>query len=404
MKKTEDSFDYLDFEKDALERLKQGAPISGKDGIFTPLIKRILEASLEGELTAHLDEDQEINRRNGKGFKTVKTSLGNIDIDTPRDRNSTFEPQLIKKRQRVLNEEIDNKIISMYGLGLSYGDIRTHLLEMYGLEISKGTLSAVTDQVIDEVQQWQNRPLESIYPIVWMDAVHFKVKESGRIVNKAVYCVIGVNREGIKDLLGMYLGQSEGASFWLGVLTDLRERGMQDIFIACIDNLKGFAEAIETSFPDTDVQLCIVHQVRNTMRYVPNKQSKIVVTDMKEIYKAPNLEASEQALERFSEKWGKKYPHTVKSWQTNFARLTNYYKYPPEIRKLIYTTNIIENFNGRLRKVTKTKRVFSSDMALMKLLYLIQKQFVNDNWQNPRSGWKFISSQLSIIFEDRFDR
>jgi len=403
MKKTEDPFDYLDFEKDALERLKQGAPISGKDGIFTPLIKRIIEASLEGELTAHLDENQEINRRNGKGFKTVKTSLGNINIDTPRDRNSTFEPQLIKKRQRVLNEEIDNKIISMYGLGLSYGDIRTHLLEMYGLEISKGTLTAVTDQVIDEVQQWQNRPLESIYPIVWMDAVHFKVKESGRIVNKAVYCVIGVNREGIKDLLGMYLGQSEGASFWLGVLTDLRERGIQDIFIACIDNLKGFAEAIETSFPNTDVQLCIVHQVRNTMRYVPHKQSKIVVKDMKEIYKAPNLEASEQALKRFSEKWGKKYPHTVKSWKTNYARLTNYYKYPPEIRKLIYTTNIIENFNGRLRKVTKTKRVFSSDMALMKLLYLIQKQFVNDNWQNPSSGWKFISSQLYIIFEDRFD-
>jgi putative transposase len=395
--KKEDSFNFEDFEKEAIERLKNGAPLSGQGGIFTPLIKRILEASLEGELDSHLTLDEEINRRNGRIGKTLKTSLGNVDIQTPRDRNGSFEPQIVKKRQRVLNEELDQKIISLYGLGLSYSDIRKHLQEMYGLETSEATLTSVTDSVIEEVKEWQQRPLESVYPVVWLDAVHFKIKEDGHIVNKAVYCVIGVNREGLKDILGMYLGHSEGASFWLGVLSDLRSRGINDIFIACIDNLKGFAEAIEASFPETDVQLCVVHQVRNTMRFVPFKESRAVVKDMKQIYHAPTKEASKAALEAFCSKWEGKYPYSTKSWASNWERLTNFYKYPPEIRKLIYTTNVIENFNGRLRKVTKTKRVFSSNMALMKLLYLIQKQFVEDNWQAPIFGWRTIQSQLSII-------
>lgn len=393
-----------DFEREAIEKLKQGKPLSGADGIFTPLIKRILEASLEGELDAHLSDSIEKNRRNGKLGKRVKTSLGAVDINTPRDRNSSFEPQIIPKRQRVLNQEIDHKIISMYGLGLSYSDIRKHMLEIYGLETSEGTISSVTDNVIEEVRNWQQRILESVYPIVWLDAIHFKVKQDGRIINKAVYCVIGVNREGLKDILGMYLGESEGASFWLGVLTDLRSRGIEDIFIACIDNLKGFAEAIESSFPQTDVQLCVVHQVRNTMRFVPYKDSRAVIKDMKHIYRAANIEGSEQALEEFCKKWEHKYPHCTKSWQTNWERLTNFYKYPPEIRKLIYTTNIIENFHGRLRKVTKTKRIFSSDMGLMKLLYLIQKQFVNDNWRKPMFSWNTIYSQLYIIFDDRITK
>ena len=400
--KEKEKFDFEEFEKDAIKKLYDGKPLSGKDGIFTPLIKRILEASLDGELDSHLDTDEIPNRRNGKMGKSLKTSLGKVDINTPRDRNSSFEPQIVKKRQRVLNEEIDRKIISMYGLGMSYSDIRKHLEDMYGLDTSESTITAVTDRVIEDVQNWQQRPLEPVYPVVWLDAIHFKVKQENKIVSKAVYCVIGINKEGFKDILGMYLGHSEGASFWLGVLSDLRSRGVEDIFIACIDNLKGFAEAIESSFPDTDVQLCVVHQVRNTMRFVPYKNSREVIKDMKKIYKAPNKEASKQALDEFCKKWESQYPHTTKSWLTNWERLTNFYKYPPEIRKLIYTTNVIENFHGRLRKVTKTKRLFSSDMALMKLLYLVQKQFVQDNWQTPMFAWRTIQSQLNIIFDDRF--
>lgn len=402
--KEEGRLSLEDFEREALEKLKQGAPLSGPGGIFTPLLKRILEASLDGELESHLEESQEENRRNGKISKTLKTSLGNVDLQTPRDRNSSFEPQIVKKRQRVLNEELDEKILSLYGLGLSYSDIRKHMEQIYGVETSEATISSVTDKVIDEVKEWQNRALESVYPVVWLDAVHFKVREEGRIVSKAVYCVIGVNREGLKDILGMYLGHSEGASFWLGVLSDLRSRGIEDIFIACIDNLKGFAQAIESSFPRTDVQLCVVHQVRNTMRFVPYKESKAVVKDMKQIYQAAGIEASRSALEAFCQKWESKYPYSTKSWASNWERLSQFYKYPPEIRKLIYTTNVIENFNGRLRKVTKTKRVFSSDMALMKLLYLIQKQFVEDNWQSPIFGWRTIQSQLTIIFDERYTR
>lgn len=399
--KEDEEFNFKDFEKDAIKKLYEGKPLSGKDGIFTPLIKRVLEASLEGELDSHLDSEA-INRRNGKTGKKLKTSLGTIDLNTPRDRNSSFEPQIVKKRQRVLNEELDRKIISMYGLGLSYSDIRKHLEEMYGIETSESTITSVTDRIIEDVQNWQQRPLESVYPVVWLDAIHFKVKQDNKIVSKAVYCVIGINKEGYKDILGMYLGHSEGASFWLGVLTDLRTRGIEDIFIACIDNLKGFAEAIESSFPDTDVQLCVVHQVRNTMRFVPYKNSRAVIRDMKKIYKAPTKEASRKALDEFCATWESQYPHTTKSWKTNWERLTNFYKYPPEIRKLIYTTNVIENFHSRLRKVTKTKRLFSSDMALMKLLYLVQKQFVQDNWQNPMFAWRTIQSQLNIIFDDRF--
>lgn len=402
--KDEEPFNFKYFEKEAIEKLKLGLPLSGKNGIFTPLIKRILEASLEGELSAHLDESEESNRRNGKLGKKLRTSLGNVDLQTPRDRNSSFDPQIVKKRQRVLNEEIDQKIISMYGLGLSYSDMRKHLLDIYGLETSESTISSVTDQVIEDVRAWQQRPLEPLYPLVWLDAIHFKVKEDGRIINKAVYCIIGVNQEGFKDILGMYLGRSEGASFWLNVLSDLRSRGIEDIFIACIDNLKGFAEAIESSFPETDVQLCVVHQVRNTMRFVPYKESRAVIKDMKLIYRAPNQEASKQALDAFCAKWEKKYPYSTRSWQANWERLTNFYKYPPEIRKLIYTTNIIENFHGRLRKVTKSKRLFSSDMALMKLLYLVQKQFVLDNWHKQMLGWKTIQAQLIIIFDERFTR
>ena len=401
--KKKNEFNFQEFEKQALEKLKNGAPLTGDKGVFTPLIKRFLEASMEGELNSHLADQEVNNRRNGKMGKTVKTSLGNVQVNTPRDRNSSFEPQIIKKRQTVLNDEIDQKIISMYSLGMSYSDIRSHLLEMYGLETSESTLTGITDQVISDVEDWQNRPLEAVYPIVWMDAIHYKVREENRIKTKAVYCIIGLNREGIKDILGMYIGQAEGARFWLSILTQLKERGVHDIFIACIDNLSGFSEAIEAVFPQTDVQLCVVHQVRNTMRYVPWKESRAVVSDMKKIYRAPSQEQSKKMLEEFSNKWGRKYPHTVKSWQVNWDRLTNFYKYPQEIRKMIYTTNIIENFHAQLRKVTKTKRSFSSDISLLKLLFLVQDRYVKNKWMNPVFGWKQIQSQFIIIFEERFN-
>ena len=399
----EKDFNFDEFEREALEKLKQGIPLTGENGIFTPLIKRFLEVSLKGELEDHLKSDSQPNRKNGSTGKTVKTSLGNIPLNTPRDRNSTFEPQIIRKRQTVLNDELDKKIISMYSLGMSYHDIRSHLFEMYGLETSESTISSVTDQIIDDVQGWQDRPLETVYPIVWMDAIHFKVREENRVVTKAVYCIIGLNRDGLKDILGMYIGQAEGARFWLGVLNNLKERGVNDILIACIDNLSGFAEAIEATFPKTDVQLCVVHQVRNTLRYVPWKESRAVISDMKKIYRASSIEQSKKSLEEFTEKWGKKYPHTTKSWNANWERLTNFYKYPQEIRKIIYTTNIIENFNAQLRKVTKTKRSFSSDMSLLKLLYLVQNRYVNEKWINPVFGWKTIQSQFIIIFEERFN-
>jgi transposase-like protein len=285
---------------------------------------------------------------------------------------------------------------------MSYEDISEHLSEMYSIDTSPATLSAITDRIVQEVQQWQQRTLEELYPIVWMDAIHYKVKEEGTIKSKAVYCIIGINTDGMKDLLGMYIGESEGAKFWLNVLSDLRDRGVKDILIACIDNLKGFSEAIESVYTNTDVQLCIVHQVRNSLRYVPYTDTKAIITDMKSIYQAPTKEQAEKALITFGEKWNKKYPRVVDSWKNNWERLSNFYKYPKEIRKMIYTTNIIEGFHAQLRKVTKTKRVFSNDMALLKLLYLVQNDIATKKWDTPVFGWKMIKSQLMIIFDERF--
>ena len=395
-------FDYESFEKQALDQLKKGVPLEGKDGILSPLLKQLLESSLEGELDAHLEQDNDPNRRNGKNSKKVKTSYGVVDINTPRDRNSTFSPQILPKRQTTFGDSLDHKIISLYAKGMSYEDISAHLSEMYSIDASPATLTAVTDRIVQEVQQWQQRTLEELYPIVWMDAIHYKVKEEGTIKSKAVYCIIGINTDGMKDLLGMYIGESEGAKFWLNVLSDLRDRGVKDILIACIDNLKGFSEAIESVYTNTDVQLCIVHQVRNSLRYVPYTDTKAIITDMKSIYQAPTKEQAEKALITFGEKWNKKYPRVVDSWKNNWERLSNFYKYPKEIRKMIYTTNIIEGFHAQLRKVTKTKRVFSNDMALLKLLYLVQNDIATKKWDTPVFGWKMIKSQLMIIFDERF--
>lgn len=401
MNKTE-VFDYKEFEKEALLKLRQGVSLEGENGILAPLLKRLLEAGLQGELEGHLSSpEQSKNRRNGLSSKKVKTHYGSIEVTTPRDRNGSFEPELLPKRQTTLGEGLDHKIISLYALGMSYTDICDHLSEMYQLNISPSSITAITDKIVPEIEEWQTRSLESIYPIVWMDAIHYKVREDNAIKSKAVYCLIGINREGIKDLLGMYIGQAESARFWLSVLNDIQRRGVQDILIASIDNLKGFSQAIEAVFPKTKVQLCIVHQIRNSLKYVPHKDRKAVVVSLQEIYKANDKEQAEKALARFDEQWSKKYPYIIKSWLDNWDKLSQMFEFPDAIRKMIYTTNIIESFNSQLRKVTKTKRVFTNDQALMKLLYLVQRKILENN--QPIKGWKQIMVQFIIIFEQRWN-
>lgn len=398
--KNKPTFDFKKFEAEAIEQLRSGKSLEGKDGVLAPLIKQLVEASLNGEMNAHLSGARRINRRNGKGGKQVKTAFGSVDINTPRDRLGSFEPQLLPKRQTTLGDALDHKIISLYGRGMSYSDICKHLEELYGLTVSPATLSAITDSVIEEVNAWRNRPLESVYPFVWLDAIHYKVKEDGAIKTKAVYCLLGVNREGTKDLLGLYISENEGARFWLNVMADIQNRGVKDILIACIDNLKGFAEAIETVFPKTEVQLCVVHQIRNSTKYVAYKDLKAVMKSLKEVYEAPNKEQAEKGLALLEDQWGKQYPMMVKSWFNNWERLSNYLKYPKEIRTIVYTTNIIESFHSQLRKVTKSKRVFSSDMSLFKLLYLVQ-QNLKDDWEGPMSRWRQTFAQMMILFEER---
>jgi transposase-like protein len=401
MNKTEE-FDYKEFEQKALSKLKQGVSLEGENGILAPLLKRLLEAGLQGELEGHLSNpDQRKNRRNGLSSKKVKTHYGSIEVSTPRDRNGSFEPELLPKRQTTLGEGLDHKIISLYALGMSYTDICDHLSEMYQLNISPSTITSITDKIVPEIEEWQTRSLESVYPIVWMDAIHYKVREDNAIKTKAVYCLIGVNREGIKDLLGMYIGQAESARFWLSVLNDIQRRGVQDILIASIDNLKGFSQAIEAVFPKTKVQLCIVHQIRNSLKYVSYKDRKAVVISLQEIYQANDKEQAEKALARFDEQWSKKYPYIMKSWLDNWDKLSQMFEFPDAIRKMIYTTNIIESFNSQLRKVTKTKRVFTNDQALMKLLYLVQRKIFENI--NPIAGWKQIMAQFIIIFEQRWN-
>lgn len=383
---------------EALNRLKEGKTLEGAEGAMTPLIKRLIEASLEREIDNHLEKSRP-NRRNGKGSKTVKTSFGNVPIDTPRDREGSFEPDLLPKRQRSLGPSLEQKILSLYSMGMSYRDICHHIEEMYGMDLSASQLTAITDKVWPEIEEWRNRPLDSVYPFVWMDALYYKVKQDGQIKSMAAYMVLGMNVEGEKDLLGIYLSETESAKFWMQVLSDLQSRGLDDIIIGCIDNLKGFKEAIEVIYPQTDVQLCIVHQIRNSLKYVPWTDEREVIRDMKEIYKAPNLEQAEGALLDFEQKWQKKYPAMVKSWKMNWEGLSTFYNHPPVVRKIMYTTNSIEGFNRQMRKATKTKGSLPSKEALLKLLYLVSKN-VNKRWSKPRS-WKTVLGIMTINYPDR---
>jgi putative transposase len=403
MEEEKDDFDYANFEKEAIEKLNSGKELGGKDGVLGPMLKRLLEAAMEGEMDAHLGQEQAPNRRNGKMGKKLKTGFGTIEVNTPRDRNSSFEPQILPKRQTTLGASLDHKVISLYGIGMSYSDICAHLEELYGVTTSPATLSTITDRVIEDVKIWQGRPLESVYPFVWLDAIHYKVKENGGIRSKAVYCILAVNREGIKELLGLYIGENEGARFWLKVISDLQNRGVKDIIIASVDNLKGLSNAIKSVFPDTEVQLCIVHQIRNSLRNIPAKNRRAVTRSLKNVYTAPSKDQAEVGLAQLEEQWGRQYPAMVRSWLDNWDELSNYFKYPDAIRRRIYTTNPIESFHSQLRKVTKTKRVFPSDMALMKLLYLVQEN-VAKKWNYPLGSWCQTYSQLMIIFEKRLNQ
>lgn len=396
-------FDFGAFQQEVIKQLKSGKPLSGKEGVITPLIKRILEAALEGELENHLTEERESggrNRKNGTTPKTVKTDQSAFELETPRDRNSSFEPEIVKKRQTYLGDALENKIISLYSLGMSYNDISGHIEELYGIEVSPASLSSITDKIIPVIKEWQGRPLEAVYPFVWMDAIHYKVREDGRVSQKAAYTLLGINQRGLKEALGIYISESEGANFWLQVLTDLSNRGVKDILIASVDGLKGFPEAITTIFPKTEVQLCIIHQIRNSLKYIASKDQKAFLKDLKKVYKAATKDLAEHKLSELDSTWGKKYPIVIKSWKTNWDNLSNYFKYPQEIRSLIYTTNAIEGFHRQIRKVTKTKGAFSSETALLKLLYLAI-QNISEKWSQPLRNWSQTISQLALFFEGR---
>ena len=394
--------EYEQLKEKALQQFKKGESLFGKDGAFAPMLKSFIEETLQAEMDAHLDEETRSsgNKRNGKKKKTIKSSDGTFVIDTPQDRKSDFDPQIIPKHQTILADRLEKQIMAMYGIGNSYRDISHHIKEMYDTEISPSTLVKITNRIIPQVEAWQKRLLENVYPIVWLDAMFFKVKEHGVVKQKCLYNVLALNTEGKKEILGMYFSETEGAKLWLQILTDLQNRGVKDVLIACIDNLKGFSEAIQTIFPKTEIQVCIVHQIRNSMRYIPSKDYKEFLNDLKEVYKAPNKSLAETALISLSSKWGKKYPVVIKSWESNWEKLSAYFDYPAEIRKMIYTTNAVEGFHRQIRKVTKTKGAFDSDMALLKLAYLAMKR-ISQKWEKPINNWGLTAQQLFIKFDQR---
>ena len=375
------------------------------------LFKETIAEFMENGLEAELDEDlgyskydyknkEGTNSRNGHSQKTLKTSFGNIEIETPRDRNGEFEPQLLKKNQTSITQEVEEKILSMYAKGMTTGDIETHIKDIYGLDVSDTTVSRITDKILPVAKEWQQRPLESIYAIVFLDAIHYHVRSEGQIVKKAVYIAIGIDLDGKKDVLGMWVGENESAKFWATVLNGLRNRGVEDIFIACTDNLNGFSDAIAAVYPKTDIQNCIIHQLRNSSKYVSYKDLKALMADLKAVYAAPDEASALAALEFFSGKWDKKYPKISQSWQSNWANLSTYFKFPAELRKLIYTTNAIEGFNRQLRKVTKSKSVFPTDDSLFKMLYLAMID-ITKKWTGRRQDWSQIHAQLSVFYADR---
>ena len=381
-------------------QLKAGKGIGGKDGALTPLIKQLTEMALQAELETYLSQDLERNRKNGTSSKTMKSANGTFELETPRDRNGSFEPELVKKNQTHMSDELESKMLSLFALGNSYSQIADHIEEMYGVHFSKPAITAITDKLIPKLEEWKKRPLEAIYPFVYLDAIHYKVREDGTYISKAFYTVLGVTLEGKKEILGLYLNESEGAKFWLQVLTDLQNRGVQDILIASVDGLKGFPEAINSVFPETEVQLCIVHQIRNSLKYVASKNQKQFASELKKVYQAFTKEEAESELDKLEEKWGKKYPIIFDSWRNKWDNLSNYFKYAEPIRKVIYTTNIIESVHRQFRTLTKTKGAFPNDNSLLKLLYA-GIQNAEKKWTMPIRNWSLTISQLNIHFKER---
>ena len=396
--------------REKMSSLLQELKVSSMEDIhdlFKEMIGTFLENGLEGELDEELgytkydykNKDTD-NSRNGTSPKKVRSSYGEIDLNVPRDRKGEFEPELIKKQQTSISGDIEEKILSMYAKGMTTSDIETHIRDIYGLSVSYSTISRITDKILPLVKEWQSRPLESVYAVVFMDAIHFHVRSEGQIIKKAVYIAIGINMEGTREVLGMWIGENESAKFWLSVLNGLKNRGLEDILIACVDGLSGFPGAIEAAYPKTEIQQCIIHQIRNSTKYVSYKDIKVLMSDLKEVYAAVDEQTALDSLERFADKWDGKYPKISKSWQEHWANLSTYFKYPLEVRTLIYTTNTIEGFNRQLRKVTKSKTVFPTDDSLLKMLYLAMMD-ITKKWTGRRKDWGIIHSQLEVFFEGR---
>lgn len=395
------------------EKIRELLALSGVEGmediqqLFRETIAEFMESGLDAEMDEQLGYErydvqgkETDDSRNGHSRKTLRTSFGDTTIQVPRDRKGEFEPAILRKNQTSISQDVEAKIISMYAKGMSTTDIGDHIRDIYGIEVSESTVSRITDKVLPEAREWQQRPLESIYAVMFMDAIHYHVRSEGQIVKKAVYIAIGIDLSGRKDVLGMWVGENESAKYWATVLNSLRNRGVEDVFIACTDNLTGFANAIEAVFPRADIQNCIIHQLRNSSKYVSYKDLKALMADLKKVYAAVDEPSAEEALEAFSARWDKKYPKISASWRENWPNLSTYFKFPEELRRLIYTTNAIEGFNRQLRKVTKAKAVFPTDDSLLKMLYLAMLD-ITKKWTGRRQDWAVIHAQLAVYYADR---
>jgi len=402
---TEETLTLDELAKQIAKQYPTKEDLLGETGIFQELFKRTLQSALDGELTHYLGYEkherspESENKRNGYSPKQIKSSKGELEVKVPRDRKGEFEPELLPKYQKRFNE-LDDKIIALYARGLSTRDIQDQLKEIYGVDVSPTLISTVTASVMEDVKAWQTRPLDRIYPIVYLDCIVVKVKEDNRIMNKSVYLALGVNLEGQKELLGMWISKNEGAKFWLGVLTELKNRGVEDVLIFCVDGLTGFPEAIEAVYPQAKTQLCIVHLIRNSLKYVSWKDRKLLATDLKDIYSAKTTQEAEMALEEFSRKWDNQYPSISQIWLNHWENVTPFFDYPEDIRKAIYTTNAIESLNMTLRKVIKNKRVFPTDESVFKVLYLAINNLCK-KWTMPIKNWKMAMNRFSIEFEKR---
>ena len=404
-KKDDINFDY----NEEVKKCKTIDDVIGKDGLVQRLIKDVLENILEVEMGEHLGRDKydrqtdidqdDRNYRNGYSKKTLRSSFGDVDLDVPRDRKAEFEPQIIKKYETVCNE-LDKKIISLYAKGMSTRDIQAEVEDLYGITLTPSMISKITDKVIATATEWQNRMLDEIYPIVYLDAMYFKVRSNGKIVNKAVYICLGYTLEGYKDILGIWVDEAEGAKFWLSICNDLKNRGVKKILIACMDGLKGLPQAIKTVFPTVDIQTCIVHQIRNSIKYIASKDKKAFMKDLKEVYKAPTEDLALAQLDNLKEKWGSNYGMVIDSWYNNWNNLDTFFKFSPQIRKLIYTTNVLEGFNRQVRKFTKVRTIFPTDESLNKYVYLATMEIM-EKWTQPIHNWRTTLAELSLYFEEQ---